>query len=249
MLDIPCPPPVSDNLESIRFSWLLCQLQALEACHAIITVGGKLDGAANMLLLLAESKKKVILPLSYFGGAAEQVLKRRKYEFLDKLGDSLIFLEERDKIELAMELLPKLLSTTGEKKVGEANSFFISYPRARPNEADCIETFLRRRNKIVHRDDNDFGAGHSIQSKIREAIFSSNIFIATWCQEYACSPWCFDEIEMALDRVESGSMDIWIFCVDNTRIVPKRARDRVAYFIKSRQDIENTLANLLSKLE
>ncbi|RBN36039.1 hypothetical protein DMN50_37535, partial [Priestia megaterium] len=69
------------------YAWLLCQLQALESCQTIIAIGGKLDGSANMLLLLAESKRKKILPLSFLGGAAEQSFYRKRYELQDIFGD------------------------------------------------------------------------------------------------------------------------------------------------------------------
>ena len=94
---IPYPAPNVFNSKSNSYSWLLCQLQALESCHTIIAIGGKLDGSANMLLLLAESKRKQILPLSFLGGAAGQSFLRRRYELEDKLGSNYILSTRREK--------------------------------------------------------------------------------------------------------------------------------------------------------
>src|SRR5690606_8235633 len=135
------------------------------------------------------------------------------YELIDKLGENFYTLKDITKVSETINLIPVLLnkrSFTDEHNKHRIPTVFISYPRERPQEADFVEALLRRRNIKVFRDDSDFGAGHSIPSEIKEAIFASNIFLATWCKEYACSPWCFDELELALDRKEAGSMEVWI---------------------------------------
>lgn len=61
--------------EMIR-DWLLCQLEALDSCHCIIAIGGKTNGSANMLLRFAEGKRKMIVPLIWAGGAAQELFLR-----------------------------------------------------------------------------------------------------------------------------------------------------------------------------
>lgn len=90
-------------------------------------------------------------------------------------------------------------------------------------------------------------AGHAIPGEIRNAIYGCDVFIAIWCKEYACSPWCYDELDIALDRHEGGGMALWVFCVDETRVVPPRARDLVAYSISSRQDLSGSVLELLGR--
>ena len=51
-----------------------------------------------MLLLLAESKHKPMLPLSFFGGAASQLYYRRQAELQDRFGDVLLLLQDERKI-------------------------------------------------------------------------------------------------------------------------------------------------------
>lgn len=159
-----------------------------------------------MLLLLAEEKRKKILPLSFLDGAASLSFYRRRYELEDKLGSDYLLLQDEKKVKDVIKLSEKIselqsFSTLGVNLVSTPPKFFISYPRTRPAEADYIETLLRRRNIPVFRDESDFGAGAAIPTEITEGIYEANIFIAVWCAEYACSPWCFDELELALERL------------------------------------------------
>lgn len=241
---IPSPPLNDDKKESLKYAWLLCQLQALESCQVVITIGGKLNGAANMLLLLAEAKRKFILPFSFMDGVASQSFFRIQYELKDRLGSECALLHDEKNYLDVFDYCERAFDYTCVSK-DDVLRFFISYARARPSEADYIENVLRRRGLQVFRDESEFGAGHNIPSEIRESIFAANVFIAVWCAEYACSPWCFDEFEIAMNRKEEGKMEFWIFCVDDTRIVPIRARDLINYKVRSREDIEGTILKLI----
>jgi hypothetical protein len=247
----PYPPPQTDEKESWRYAWLLCQLNAIEHSQVTVAIGGQSDGSANMLLLLAEGKQKPLLPIPFLGGAANQAFYRHRYELTDRLGQATDILQDPGRITEFVHLADNLVNggSVAPKVQGHRPRFFISYPRARPAEADYAETILRRRNMPVFRDETDFGAGHEIPNKIQEAIYSADVFVAVWCREYACSPWCFDELELALERHAQKLLELWILCVDETRIVPRRARDLVYYQIKSRDELEGRIVSLLDKLE
>jgi len=246
---IPHPPPQADNQQARRYAWLLCQLNALESSHATVAIGGDPNGAANMLLLLADGKRKAVLPLPFMGGAAKLAFDRRRYELEDRLGPGVAELQNEDGVSHVSELVATLAQGAGSstKSRQVVPSFFISYARDRQGEADYVETLLRRRNLRVFRDESDFGAGHAIPAAIREAIFEANVFIALWSSEYACSPWCFDEMELALDRHAGATLDLWILRVDTTRIVPKRARDLVFYDAPNRTALEARVMDLLER--
>lgn len=243
-------PPKEDTQDSMRYAWLLCQLNALDRSHVIIALGGKPDGASNMLLLLAEGQRKNVLPVTFLGGAAQGAYYRRRYELQDRLGEDVELLQDSSHIDRLIELAERITSPQElqlKKRAGRSPRFFISYPRARPIEADYVETLLRRRRVDVFRDETDFGAGHDIPGRIREAIHSADVFIALWCREYACSPWCFDELEMAMDRKNNDALQLWILCVDDTRIVPPRARNLVYYRATSREELEGRVLDLLMR--
>lgn len=246
---VPSPPPQTVDQKAERYAWLLCQLNAMESCQVVVALGGKSNGAANMLLLLAESKKKAVLPLAFLGGAARIAFDRRRYELTDRLGEAIEELHDEACVANVSDLVEAIAmrGVAGGASETESPLFFISYARDRQGEADFVETLLRRRNLRVFRDESDFGAGHSIPTRIREAIFEANIFVALWSSAYACSPWCFDEMELALDRHEEGKLELWILRVDDTRIVPKRARELLFYDASSRVDVEGRMLQLLAR--
>jgi hypothetical protein len=246
---VPHPPPETDAPTARQFAWLVCQLSALESANITLAIGGESDGSANMLLLVAEGRRKMLLPFPILGGAAKRAFERRRYELEDRLGNKAAILHGLNSVGRAMELADEIMCPTNTPQVRQAKSsrFFVSYPRARQAEADQVETLLRRRNLAVFRDESDFGAGHELPGVIRQAVFESDVFIAIWCAEYACSPWCFDEFELALDRQVSHGLKLWVLRVDETRMVPTRARQLVYFDVRSRQELEGKLLHLINR--
>ncbi|HEY0761808.1 MAG TPA: toll/interleukin-1 receptor domain-containing protein [Pyrinomonadaceae bacterium] len=242
-------PPADRSAESLKYAWLLAQISAMERSHAILAIGGKRNGPASLLLPLAEEKRRHILPLTILGGAAEQSFIRQRYALEDRLGNGMAALSERDRIEEAIALLGDLSHSHEAANKIEGRRFFISYPRCRPQEADFIEMILRRRNQIVFRDDQNFAAGQPIPMEIDQHLYHAEVFVAIWCKEYACSPWCFDELDLALQRHKEGRLTLWLLCVDDTRVVPPAARELVNYSVSSRTDLEGTILKLLEPPE
>ncbi len=244
-------PDLQESRQSLRYAWLLAQLRALDKSHVIITVGGKANESANLLLLLAEGRRHHVLPLTFLGGAATQSFQRRRYQLSDSLGDNhLHMLADPKFIHEIPSLLEKLVSgQSAHHDDRKAKHFFISYARSRPAEADFVEMTLRRRNCLVIRDEHDFGAGRSLPNEISEYIYSSDIFVVLWCQEYACSPWCFDELDLALRLNHEGKLMLWLIRLDDTRIVPPGARKLIDYQARTRKELEDLILRLLEQLE
>lgn len=239
---IPSPSSNTKN-ESMKYAWLLCQLQALEHSQGLIAIGGKENESADMLLRFGEQKRKSIYPFSFMGGAAMHSLYRKQYALMDRFGSKYPLLQDEIHFcDILNELEDPMKSKIDSK---EELRFFISYSRKHPYEADYIETILRRRGLEVFRDESDFGAGDEIPDQITEKLHASNVFIAVYCADYACSPWCYDELELALDIHEKKGMKLWLFCVDDTRVVSRRARNLIHYRVKTRDEIEGKLLSLL----
>ena len=243
----PCAAPIDiGSKESWKHSWLLAQLSAMEYADVVLTIGGRSDGSMSFLLPLAEMRSKPILPYAFLGGLSEQILDKRLPFYRDRLGSKLDLLLMANGAEHAGDLCAAVATKV---RMISNPKFFLSYAKARPAEADFLETVLRRRQFIVFRDDGEFVAGISVQSQIIEFIDKSDIFIAVWCQEYACSPWCFDELEYALARERSGQLTIWIVPVDGTRIVPPGARDKLRFDVfSSREQLEGRLLKEIERL-
>jgi hypothetical protein len=243
-------PKEQDGTIRWRYAWLLAQLSALDQSDAVIALGGKPGGSTSFLLLLAEGRQKTILPLAFLHGAAEHSYIRQLYRLRDWLGDRAALLNDVGGVESAVELVEAVASDDRARPaLPSPLTFFISYARGRPEEADFVEMILQRRNYTVFRDERDFGAGRPLPGEIQEFIHRATVFVVLWSKEYACSPWCFDELELALDRHNSGSIILWILCVDETRVVPPRARGLINYPARTRQELQANVLMLLERIE
>lgn len=241
-----------DDPQSITYSWLFCQLQGITNSDFVIVIGGKLSGSSNLLLRLADAQEKTIIPIKRFGGVGELFYEKKKYQLSDKFGYN--YSEE-----LFSNLTPEsLINTLINKPIDIASiniqnfhneklTFFISYSREKPAKADLIETILRRRNYTVLRDENNIAASQDIPNAIKENILKSDIFIALWCKEYACSPWCYDELSIALESHTKEGKSLWIFRTDKTRIVHPKARKLLWFDVENRAQIEGKILSLLGK--
>jgi hypothetical protein len=239
-------PLPSDEYGKVEWAhaWLLAQLSAMNRSQAIVALGGKLTGTASLLLALAESQRKHILPFTFLGGAAAQSFQRRRYELEDLLEANVSALQYFERINETSTLVEKVVSDQLVKSMQQTPlRFFLSYPKSRPQEADFVEITLRRRNLEVYRDERDFGAGRPLPGEITENIHRANVFVAIWCREYACSPWCFDELELAINRGKT----LWLLCVDETRIVPPAARNLISYPARNREELERHVLTLLEQ--
>lgn len=95
------------------------------------------------------------------------------------------------------------------------------------------------------RDETDISAGEDIPNAIKENIKKADVFIAIWCREYACSPWCFDELNIALESLNKDDNSLWIFRTDKTRMLPPNARKLLWYDTETREEIEGRILTLL----
>lgn len=241
-------PQLGDDARptAMQYSWLFSQLNALDSCAGVIAVGGRTTGASQLLFRLAAAKDKSILPLTFLGGAAADYFDTYNWDLRDVLGNDIDLVSDKSQIHRVPDLLERLLAGVPSR---EEDRFFISYARSRPQEADYVETLLRRRNSIVYRDEEDFEPAAETQEEIIKNIKRSNVFVAIWCKEYACSPWCFDELELAIQRRKDGLSELWIFCVDDTRMVPRGARTLNYYVVDSREALEGKILHLLKRLQ
>jgi hypothetical protein len=236
-------------------SWLLAQLKAMQECHGLVAIGGNVAGASSLFLLLAESNlDKAILPLPGCGGTAAESFERLRYPLQRMLGDRFRELQDPEHSTSAVSLVEALAEAIvrgprGTRTAAKANRYFISYSRARPEAADFVEMTLRRRKCWVFRDDHSFLAGSDLPSTIRESIHGATVFVVLWCREYACSPHCYDEFALALDQHAKGSLQIVILCLDDTRMVPPRARPLLYYECSTRPALEARLNEQIDRLE
>jgi hypothetical protein len=242
-------PSTDTSQGGATYAWLLSQLFALDAAHVVVAAGGNLSGSANMLLHLAEARGKPVLALGHLGGAAARYLERQRYAFRDALGELEPWLHRPEPMDDVGEILERLADVGQTRAVrGDRGArFFLSYPRDRQAEADLAETIFRRRGLTLLRDDLTFDPSGELQGEITRAIRSSDVFVALWSSGYACSPWCHDEMELALQLRDAGKIDIWLLQLDDTRVVPRGARGIVAHPGRSRDEFQANLIGLIER--
>jgi len=242
--------PASDEAgRASAYGWLFAQLRAIQQADFVIIMGGKVDGTANLLGRIAESQGRKIVPLASFGGVGDLFFSDMIYRLGDYWGESVRDLfHAADEPEKIIDVIvnkpkdPKFEQAKNEKK---RLRFFLSYAKDHPAEADFVEMVLRRRGHEVLRDETEFGAGRDILGSIKESIVKADVFIALWCKEYACSPWCFDELTYALDGPHRQGKPLWIFRTDATRIVHPQARTLLSYHTETRESLAGTIISLL----
>lgn len=198
------------------YAYLLCQLLAVDRSDVVIAVGGRSDGPVPMLLRLAESKQKAIVPVTALRGAAQSYYqsKREQYRHQSDVLSSL------DRVEDVVALLGP-----GAMRPGSLSDtiFFISYCRRNAKQADIVENVLRRRGAALFRDEEGIAAGEDWSRRLEGELARATIFVALWSTEYACSPRCFEEMEAALGR--DPSVRIWLTRLDETEVTFPRARE------------------------
>jgi hypothetical protein len=77
-----CPVYAIQPSAGRSYAFLQCQLMALDSCDIVVAVGGNRDGSAPMLLRLAEFKRKAIVPVTAFDGAASDYYHANRVQFL-----------------------------------------------------------------------------------------------------------------------------------------------------------------------
>jgi hypothetical protein len=131
------PLPTDEHGKSQwTYGWLLAQLSAMDRSQAVVSIGGKLDGSASLLLALAEGQRKPLLPFTFLEGAAAEAFQRRRYELEDVLQDKLTALQYSERMSDVGALLESVITSRLIKSLKEVPlRFFLSYPKSRPQEA------------------------------------------------------------------------------------------------------------------
>jgi hypothetical protein len=243
-----------DDAEARRVAWLLPQIRAMDRAFLTLALGGRAEGAASLLLHLAVARRRALVPLPFLGGTAARTFELQRDELAAQWGTDFSLLEDPAQLEQVVAKLEEVFADnrTGSRETSTDRPlrFFISYARARAAEADFVEALLRRQTELtvqVIRDDTEFEAGYEIDAQIRAKLFEADVFVGLWCAEYACSPWCADELEVALERVSAG-LRLWLLVLDDTRMVPRQARRLQFISARTRDELESKVLAQLSTL-
>ncbi|MBC9911041.1 toll/interleukin-1 receptor domain-containing protein [Chitinophaga varians] len=233
-----------------KYAWLFSQIQAVKNSNYVFVIGGNTSGASNLLARVADMEDSQVIPFPQFKGVGEIFFNKKYYQLLDNWGKNFVdLLGNNDQLEKVIHNLmePPITVDPQTSRKADKKIYFISYAKKRNSEADFLETLLRRRNLNVIRDENDFIPGTDVSNAIMESIAQCDVFIALWCCEYACSPWCFDELHKALESNKKNGKEIWILSLDRTRMVHPEARKMLMYDAFTRDSLEAKILSLLGR--
>jgi hypothetical protein len=192
----------------------------------VVSIGGRLTNTASTILHLAEARKKIIVPFEFLGGASRRAFQRRNWE---EVYPGLAFdaLTRKD-ATIAMKLADDMaIGAMGRvRRYGwPPRRVFVS--RARPDAAyaQALDEYLTEAGLNVLLGDKEFSPSRTVEAAIEDAVLRADLFIVLWSKSYAASRYCFDEIDLALQRHRAGETQLWIINLDESDIVPPDARN------------------------
>ncbi len=150
-------------------------------------------------------------------------------------------------IEIANQIVLDKISTDN-KILSSPKTVFISRANEDAAIAEDLSKDLKGSEIEVLMGDSSIDSRQMAQATIINNIQESDLFIALWSKHYALSPWCYDELSLALKRAANKSINVWMFCLDNTQIVPTEARKLRAIRTTSVMGLLRVTRELLSKI-
>ena len=228
---------------------LIPNMAALEACDALVMIGGK--DTARIVGLLAANQDRRLLAIPAFGGAAEEIYDRLKhyykhtltnsYQALSALRSAWTETSAEGTVGIAEDLVNR-------EKVNAPESYFISYTWAESHAADHIEVLLRRFGRAVNRDEPLFDAGSDLSDVVKSMISESDTFVGLWSQRFKDSTWCPHELEYARNRQSNGEKPrrVILIALDETE-VPIRFTGNLRLAGAERRDRELSIRKLMEE--
>jgi nucleoside phosphorylase len=242
------PGPETGDADAWFQAWLLAQLQALERADAVVALGGKVSKTANTLLHLAEAKGLPVVPFAFLGGAALRSFQRRDWQRLHP-GFDVSALTADTGVEQTVSIANRLLMDRMKRSIpseGRPRTVFVSVARADCKMAVALADALKTTGIDVVLGDGEIGADQMIPASIEQAIRRSDVVAILWSRAYAQSPWCFDELDLALTLEALGGSRIWLFNLDDSAIVPSGARKLPAVSVRGPDGLRRAVRELLA---
>ena len=126
-------------------------------------------------------------------------------------------------VEIANRLVTDAISARG-RALRPPRTVFISRSRADSRIGDQLAKALTARGLQPVLGDDVINSVRTTEASIDDAIRSADVVAVLWSGNYAQSPWCYDELVLAVERETSGAARVWLFNLDGSQIVPRAAR-------------------------
>jgi nucleoside phosphorylase len=227
-------------------AWLLCQLQALDHADVVIAVGGRRSHTAATLLHLAEARRIPIVPYALLGGASAAVYDRRKDRMPPEVPKQLLL--HREGVRRAMDIANAVVGgdlRPAEDRQSRPSVIFISRASRDGAHAEALRDALSTHGFTVRLGDDEIREDRLAVPTIEDALLTSDLAIVLWSAAYALSPFCSDELEVALQRDGVGELQVWICNLDASDVVPRAARRLPQAVTRTREELVEVVIGLL----
>lgn len=229
-------------------SWFLAQIQALEKADVVVALGGKISQTASTLLHLAEAKGLPIIPFTFLGGVARRSYERRDWSRLNPGFDHSVLCDV-DGVEHTIEIANRLILDRMQPRFcpERPKVVFISFAHQDSVIANELRAALVKEGIEVLVGDDEIRSDQMVTATIEQAVLRSDVCAVLWSRQYAQSPWCYDEMSLAINQQEYGKIKVWLFNLDDSPIVPSQARKLPAISVKSGNAMHQCVHELLGK--
>ena len=141
-------------------------------------------------------------------------------------------------------LMDRLRQLAGDAE--RPKTVFISVARQDSAMAEALGQALTDRGIEVVLGDHEIRSDQMVSASIEQALLRSDTCAVLWSRRYAQSPWCYDELAMALDGQAYRGMKVWLFNIDDSPVVPTQARKLTAIAARSTAAIQSAVGELLA---
>ena len=124
---------------------------------------------------------------------------------------------------------------------------FLSFAHQDAETANALASSLGKRQIEVLIGDAEIRSDQMIPVSIEQALLRSDVCAVLWSRNYALSQYCFDELDLAINRQSLGRMTVWLFNLDDSTIVPTHARKLPAISLRNPQSVDTIVDELLSE--
>ncbi|WP_146358443.1 toll/interleukin-1 receptor domain-containing protein [Lentzea tibetensis] len=242
------PGPETDDRESFGQAWVLCQLMALQHADAVLAVGGKPDKTASTILHLAEARQLPIVPFAFLGGAAERAFRRRDWQGVHPWLDT-SRLTDKNAVDDAMIIANEMVTARVRRIDGPQGRPGVAFVSRAAVDADFTRPMDRHLSAAgiqVLYGDQEISSARMVEAAIEDAVLRSDLFIALWSRSYAASRFCYDELDLALQRHRAGRTRLWIINLDGSDIVPPDARELPQVTARTPREVAAVVRDLLA---
>ena len=141
----------------------------------------------------------------------------------------------------------RIQDKSGTKR-GKAHSYFLSYSQKDAAQTDHFESLLRRKARLVLRDEADFEAGSDVNDLISTKIREAGTFVALWSANYKRSSWCLGELSFSADLIDGGEARLRLVLIElDDQAVPPRFSNILRLSGRDRTQRELAIVKLVAE--